>query len=240
MNSKYDFIYKTRKTGRIGNESFEYVYWLLRALNDGKLFECTYSKLYFPFCNGPGSILIPRKLPISFTTDSDPAYPIDISIYLKHKDLIKSFVKVPDIPMYDGLVIHLRLDDIDTAMLHYLDLSDEFYERVLKQVPKDITKVTIIGHAIDESQSIKMTRIKIITQMILKNAMVSVFHDNDLETDLRIIGSARYFIASTSTFWFWPAFLSENVERIWYPDAGLSLDMNIGSWSLCVPCEVLQ
>ena len=54
-----NFIYKTRKTGRTGNESFEYIYWLLRSLNDGRLFKCTFKQLHYPFHNAPMSIELP-------------------------------------------------------------------------------------------------------------------------------------------------------------------------------------
>ena len=243
MNTKYDIVYKTRKTGRIGNESFEYAYWLLRCINDGKILICTYNKLWYPFNNAPMETLLLRRKNINFSKEHDPPYPFDVSDYLEYKEIIKEMIKFEEDPLKTDLVIHVRLDDIDTAAPEYFKLSDEYYLKILnnehfKEIISEISSITIIGFSINHEQTERILKISELIKNNFENTVkINTFYKNDPDTDLRILGSSKYLIASTSTFWFWPVFISNNIRKIFYPDieGSLSQKMNLKSWNITVP-----
>lgn len=224
--------YYTRQTGRTANQIFEYCYWYLRSKQDGKNFKLTYIDFFYK--NAPS--FIKNETPIDMGLPKKvKEYPFDSSYYISHRDTLKQVLGYKDLPLKYDCVIHLRLDDILNECPCYTLLPFSEYINLFKRIeaPKNII---IIGRALDTFQVEYTNCLKRSLDAFFNNEIpIEMSLENTIQEDFDIIGSCRTLIASTSVFWFWSAFLSDNIEKIYYPDWGVCKQMNLECITYAVP-----
>lgn len=220
--------YITRQTGRTANRILEYVYWRLRSIQDGKTFECMYKDFIFKDAllkvpeSDPRNMGLPEKV---------EAYPFDSGYYIKHREFIKEILGFKQKPLKYDCVIHLRLDDVSNNCFSYTLIPFLDYINLLKDI--DVKNILIIGKPIDQFQFEYAKFLKKLLEELKPDIYIKLELDNSVEDDLDIIASCRILIASTSTFWFWHSFLSNNVECVYYPAFGVVDCMkleNVPNW----------
>jgi FkbM family methyltransferase len=215
--------YFTRATGRTANSISEYIYWRLRAKQDGKAFQCTYNFLYkdadkyVPKAD-PVYMGLPEKVPVYITSH----------LYFKdHVDYIREILHVKDIPQTRDLVIHLRLDDVmEKRYTVFTILPFSVYIELLRSMPTP-ANITVIGMPIDNFECDYVDCMELMLKNMYPNVPVTISTGNSIEKDFEIISSCKTLIASTSTFWYFPSLLSKNVEKIYYPEFGLCNEMDL-------------
>lgn len=220
--------YITRQTGRTANRILEYVYWRLRAIQDEKAFKCTYQDFIFKDALLEVPAVEKRDMGLPQQVE---AYPFNSGYYKNHKEFIKEILGFKQRPLKYDCVFHLRLDDVSNNCFSYTLIPFLDYIRFFKDV--EVSDIIIIGKPIDEFQYQYAKFLKKLLQVLKPNIHVKLELNNSVEKDLDIIASCRILVASTSTFWFWHSFLSDNIECVYYPSFGVVNCMkleNIPEW----------
>lgn len=222
-------IYIPRKTGRSGNELFEYFFWFQKAHKDKKKFKCYYGPL-------PGQF---KHLPLEFRghlkrfkIDNEiPDYPFDSKFYFPNRKELLKIVPKRDFK-YD-VTIHVRLGDITNDQVDYQPLSIEYYKEVLDSLLDvygfDLSNCVIVGHPTNDKQFDFIKDLE-------KELNCRWLGLRSVSQDLETLGLAKHLIASTSTFWYWPWFFSG--AYLIYPDYGICKKMNTKMFKnarACVP-----
>lgn len=222
--------YFTRETGRMANKIYEYVYWNLRAEQDGVAFKCNY-KNFEPFGTALPSD-IPKRSIVNRNLTEVLGYPFKHTYYKDYKNEISSMLKFKQQENSRDVVIHLRLDDILNDCPHYTLIPFSFYIDLFKKLPIP-ENITIIGLAVDEFQHQYVDCLKLSLKELYrrKGHQVEIIKSigNSIQEDFDIISSAKTLVASTSTFWYWSSFLSNTVEKVYYPEFGVCLQMCLDS-----------
>ena len=138
------FVYYTRDTGRFSNKLYEYIYWRLKAINDGVQFKNTYTQLPFPFDNIPNTAY-DRKKKLKMYESNAPSSTCTISCeyFTQHRDIIQKMLKIDQFPLGSyNIVVHVRLDDISDSIDTHSLLPLSFYEFI------EAESVLIIGNQI--------------------------------------------------------------------------------------------
>lgn len=208
--------YMTRETGRTSNQLYEYVFWALKAACDRKFFKSFYT---FP---EPFDKALPERFDydkkIEFDWKPFPVgAPYSVKYYMDHRSYIRSTLfKIEEPKVIESgkiLVIHLRLDDIDTAGC-YTPLTIRYYENLFKDVKfNGFSKIYIVGNPINEQQ---VTFIENVTELI--PIKIEPHKTQSVSEDFKIIMSATTLITSCSTFWFWPMFMGTSIKELLVPD----------------------
>ena len=226
-------IYKTRKTGRLGNMLFEYMFWYLMTCYYGGTFKNIYEPFPKPFDKLPNTFTINKHdevfkyLNFSNYHELIPGYPMNFKYYSHSRKLLKSLLNIETFTKKYDIVIHVRLDDVfDDSMAYddYTVLPFSFYDDVFKVIKKQHGstcnfKILLIGRTIDSFQE---KVLEDLTQFIRK---VSGSKDVNKQTgtvteDMTAIMSSPILIGSTSSFWCWPSFLSNICTEIHIPVFG--------------------
>lgn len=221
-------IFKTRDTGRFGNQMFEYVFWYLMAMQYGRTFKNIYKPFPAPFDKLPNTVKFskPMNVGLSKYRERIPGYPMNIKYFAKNRDLIIDALRVPQYKVKYDLVVHVRLDDIfDEQFPEYTVLPFSFYRDCFKSLNAsyNVSKfnILIIARPINEFQKkVFKDIVKYIKQLSGSKRVKS--QTGTMTEDLTAIMKSKLLIASTSSFWFWPSFLSYNSERVYIPVFGQS------------------
>lgn len=226
------FVYYTRETGRFSNQLYEYIYWRLKAINDGVQFENTYKTLPFPFNNIPSSAY-DRKKKLKMFEKKAPSSTCTISCeyFTPHRNVIQNILKIEQFPLdiYD-IVVHVRLDDIFHSIDTHSLLPLSFYEFI------EAENVLIIGNPINDEQHVILDRIR--ETIMKKSKNVAIQKDGDISKDIVSIMSCKELVASISGFWFWPAFISDNIEKVHVPLWGINRICQLDKWDKVVVHDV--
>jgi hypothetical protein len=239
-------VYKTRQTGRTGNELAEYFFWYLRALKHGKNFECTYEGEFpFPFNKLPKTQKNPLKKWIIPTPVE--SYPLSMKYYYKHRDFIKVLLKNEKVHEKTDIVIHVRLDDIMNNMCEYTLLPSSYYMNILEKLPFFRT-VKIVARCKngqsksqvheDIIQKYLLDYLKEIIEHSFQFCTVDICNTDDISKDYETIMQAETFIGSTSYFWTWPIFVSDNIKKVYYPDFGVIKKFDLYKFNHCETIKV--
>lgn len=213
--------YYTRETGRTGNTIFEYVYWRLRAKQDGKAFECTYPNFYY----SKADKYVPKTDIEDKQIKSVKEYPFSLEYYKNHREEIREFLHYEDTSLKYDTVIHLRLDDILNDCMAYTLLPFSNYIELFKEIKNDVNDITIIGRAVDGMQEEYTECLRRSLEALMPDKKITISLNNSVKEDFDIISSCKTLVASTSVFWFWSSFLSNNVEKVFYPNWGVCKQM---------------
>lgn len=234
--------YYPRHTGRTGNELAEYFFWFFRAKEHGKIFENSYKgKFPYPFDILPikadfqkYKFLIPTPV---------PSYPLSSIYYVKHRKDIKLITRNVTFKDSDKIdvVIHVRLDDIMNDMKEYSLLPLSYYKDCLNKIG-EFKNIVIVGKpsggeskftSDENKQQLKiLTDLKLFIEHNWPDKNVSI-QTGTLDEDYFTITRARNFIGSTSYFWFWPIFVSECIENLYFPDWGVVKKFHIEKFEHC-------
>lgn len=219
-------IFKTRQTGRFGNQMFEYMFWYLMAMQHGGIFKNTYSKPFpAPFDNLPSVVEFgtPVDIGLSNYKERIPGYPMNIKYYANHRDLLIRRLKIPQFKIKYDLVVHVRLDDVFGDHPDYTVLPLSFYRDCFASIKKsyDTTKfkILLIGRPINDFQKKIFMDIRNCVSKLSGSKKV-ITQTGTMTEDLVSIMQSPILIASTSSFWFWPSFLSLNSKRVYIPIFG--------------------
>ena len=224
-------VFKTRKTGRLGNQLFEYIFWALMTMQYGGTFKNTYKPFPRPFDKGPEIFTINKNetldLGLSQYDELIPGYPMSFKYYSRHRQLIRSLLNIGSYSKKYDIVIHVRLDDVFDDYMAYNDytvLPFSFYDDVFKVIkkehgPTDLFKILLIGRTIDSFQE------KILDDLTEYIKKVSSSSDVRKQTgsvteDMTAIMESPILIGSTSSFWCWPSFLSNICTEVHIPVFG--------------------
>ena len=245
--TSHDFaMAKPRLSGRTGNRLFEHVLFRLIAMNANKPFV----DHFYPF--DAGCFLLRKRVPPSRDGPRDMGwgaidignmsinfYPHDFRLYRRHRGLIRDEIlrvrppppgHTPPQPF--DIVVHVRLEDIQAGgdtIYTYVPLS--FFRAALRRMPASAptTRILVMGRPRAESPEVTRVQERLLMdaarfiQNETRSRFVEIATDNSVEEDFRAILTAKHLIASTSTFWFWPAFMSRTLETVHVPLFGETL-----------------
>lgn len=211
--------YYTRNTGRVGNQLYEYVIWRLKALQDGKVFVNTH-ELPYPF-DGENIVEYDRfGFQIGLPELIEP-YPHNHEYYRNKLKIIKSFFpKVKEIQIGNNLnytAIHIRMDDIFNYLQSYTFLPKHFYKNLTLE-----GSVLVIANCINEEQKKFMVDFMSFLADSHPKVVFSYKGNQSISDDFVDIIKAKKLICSTSTFWYFPALLSENIKEVVIPYYGVT------------------
>ena len=226
VNDPHRNIFKTRQTGRFGNQMFEYMFWYLMAMQYGGIFKKSYLKPFpAPFDNLPNIIQFdtPVDVGLSGYKEKIPGYPMNIKYYAANRELLINSLNIPQFKVKYDLVVHIRLDDVFGNHPDYTVLPFSFYKDCFASIKKTYDtskfKILLIGRPINDFQKkIFMDIQKYIT--LLSGSKKVMAQSGTMTEDLVALMQSRILIASTSSFWFWPSFLSLNSRRVYIPIFG--------------------
>lgn len=219
----FNILYKSKTTRRTGNALYDFIFLRLFSIQYGTRFDSS-SDFPFPFHNMNTSTF---QQNIGFYYDEIPNYPHDFVYYRNRKQYLIDLLNIEQVPFECDITIHLRLEDIfnDHPMYTLLPLS--FYREVFSSFPF-YSPICIIGKPINKEQVGIVREIEKLALLYFVDVRVRVI-GRTIEDDFKTIMSSNILVGSTSSFWFWPAYLSNNVKEIHVPDFGQIQFMNLSS-----------
>lgn len=220
--------------GRTGNVLTQYIF--------ARVFIAKYNLSY---TNGPRMWL---PFPFNYTNKTGRAFlpssfasEISGEIYLKFGTILSKEMNMPtyfgrkkqikellNIPTWNTIkydvVVHIRLDDIFYDHAYYTLLPLSFYKEVFSNIKKP-KSICLVGKPLDDQQ---FTLLKDIQQFIFNQTQVMPFiQTGSVEEDFETFMSAPVFVASTSSFWFWPVFVSDVTKEVHFPLFGQTRFMGL-------------
>jgi hypothetical protein len=204
---------------RTGNRLFLHAHARLEAACAGKIFVDPNLAFYTPPYNL--SAVAYTRVDADFDPGDGYAYHFDFASYRRHRALLRRLFRFTPraLPVFD-VAVHVRLDDIATANADYGLLPARFYRTALRKI-KLKRRIAIVAHPIDAAQRAYLRALAQLVQNETR-ARVTIYSSGSISRDFEIIAASRALVASTSTFWFWPSFLSKQQE-VYVPAWGLPL-----------------
>lgn len=225
-------VLNIRSYGRAGNIIYGYTYMRLVAIQLGKP-TITEFDLPYPF-NGTKGIEEepPFHADIGLEVPNIILFPdyLKFSLLKNHRRLIQEAI-FPEAShtvskKYD-LVIHVRLDDCFNSHKLYTILVPDFYKRVFANLSnKRIATVAIVGRPTEPIHFFSLRKLETMTRRAFETDDVSVFTDSDISNDWMRIMQAPILVASVSTFWVVPSFVSPVVQEVHLPLFGQNIAMD--------------
>ena len=227
-------IFKTRETGRTGNQLFEYVFWTLMTLEHGGIFENTYTNLPRPFDKLPKTFQIKKNetqdLGLKNYHELIPGYPMSFKYYANKRHLLQQLLNMETFTKKYDIVIHVRLDDVFGSIIDHPELKDytvlpfSFYENVFKVIkkvhgPTKSLKILLLGRTVDSFQKKILEDLTDYIKKVSGSKNV-LYKSGSVTEDLIDIMSSPILVGSTSSFWTIPTFLSNISEEIHIPVFG--------------------
>lgn len=249
IGNPHKYIYKVEDTGgRFGNVLFEYFFWRLLSMNNHKTFKNTlnvsdvgivtdlkntsnpsfprpFNKLANYVHKDNQNILTPTLN--KYSRDIVAPFPMNFKYYANYRNLLRSLLNKPDLlskPI--DIVVHIRLDnDVfseDEPLYTILPIS--FYKNAIKTIQRKHgslvnKKILIIGRPLTEAQKTIFNDIK----ECIKHESSSKYvytQTGTISEDMTAMMSSKIMICAVSTFWFWPAYLSQTCNELHVPIFG--------------------
>lgn len=219
--------------GRMGNRLTEYIFARLLLANHNLSFQ---SSLEFPFpfnySNKTGRVFKKTSFASKISLFKFLHFGLDLKVkmninnYLGRRKELYDILNIPVINKitYD-VVIHVRLEDVFNEHPYYTLLPLSFYKQVLVaiQVKTKVKSICIVSKPIDDTQHIILNNIQ--SYVFNLTNVMPILQINSIEKDYITFMSTPVFIASTSSFWMWPVFLSSVLKEIHFPIFGQTLYM---------------
>jgi hypothetical protein len=221
---------------RTGNALFEHAYIRLMArqrgtsfvdINSWHLRRTPFSTVLGAGPRAPVDMSMPAENP-------EDAWHMDFRMYRPHRAFLKAevFPRGPVALRFD-LAVHVRLGDVFDGHPLYTVLPLSFYRRALANVRglDERARVAVLGNPTDEQQRGILRDVARAVHNAT-GASPRLMMDNSVQSDFDIIAASAVLIASTSSFWIWPGFLSDVQREVHMPAFGQALRYHL--------CENLQ
>jgi len=214
--------------GRAGNNALQIAFWYMMAAQFQRPFLNPLGLVgLLPGCAALGcpiaSALPPPYhdfglgRPPLFNTTITP-YMFAFKYYVPNRDYFRRHVFAPDPrPPRNDLVVHVRLDDVFGGHPDYTLCPLSYYAAALRHDHSRARSVAVIGHPQDVEQHEVLSAVAALTTVLLPAAVVRVFSRDSIDDDFRLLIGADRVIASTGTFWVWPALMSATLTTAHMP-----------------------
>ena len=181
-----------------------------------------------------------------FAHEGIPDWPHDFRYYRRNRDLIRNqILRFKPFPTnvsrsaYDyDVVVHVRMDDVlhVEAGLGYALMPFSFYKSAFRRIPTSrATRVAVVSHVqptfgydvLEQENVVQRQYLEDLVSRIrgwTSASTVSLFTDSSVEHDHWLLSRAKVVVASPSTYWVWPVFLSASNVAVHVPLYGKVLE----------------
>ena len=220
----------------LGNVAARYAYGYLKAVSEGKTWvdkkKSDYLLQFFPslqtnYIGGEKKNFPEMSTKILTQYPLMINYPHDIKFFQNHEKELQDLFGTSNITCSEefDVVIHIRLDDIETAPDFYSFLPASFYRNALNSIEKK-DKILIVSK--NPSGSLQIAARKVVEMECKKNKNVQqvITRSRMQKDDFWDLMTAKILILSASTFSFWAAFLSPCIKEVHIPNFGVLSDLD--------------
>lgn len=215
---------------RTGNQMFEYAYATVAAIRYKRHMDCSSLHLPGPFTHLP--LVKDYTAGVSHFPSANRLtlmkHVLSFRAYVGTRESLMRVWDMPPVPSPTcDIGIHIRLDDVFEAQhAMYVVLPIEWYQTVFQSMDFRKGTVCLFVRPIDDFQH------RIVRKILnLLPPTTVLFDSGDVDKDWTAMYGVREFVGSPSSFWFWPVWLSPNLERIHIPNIGLTqMEMRLNAY----------
>lgn len=200
--------------GRMGNRMYEFI--MYRMMASHHCLPLSHEHYNFP---RPFDQMDVNKTCLKW--DLEPfneniqVYPFHFKFYRNKRDRLISYLNITQTKRARcDVLIHLRLDDVFNDHGGYTLLPLSFYKAAFTRIGQ-VNTTCFVGSALEPLHKRHVYDLRHFTRQYSKTTQW--FGTQSIEKDFRVLMSAHIVIGSSSSFWFWPVYLSMHTKEIHVP-----------------------